>query len=190
MATHSSILAWKIPRSEEPGGVQTMGLQRDMTERQSAAQWMLSFRSAFSLSSFTLIKRLFRSSSLYAIRISSAYPRLLIFLLILVYDSSSPVFCMMYSEYKLNKQGNNIQPCCFQSLSYVQLFTTHGLQKTRLPCPAPFPKVCSNSFPLSQWWHQILTSSITLFSCHQSFPALEYFPMSQLFALGDQSIGA
>ena len=28
MATHSSILAWKIPRTEEPGGLQFMGLQR------------------------------------------------------------------------------------------------------------------------------------------------------------------
>ena len=27
-ATHSSILAWKIPWSEEPGGLQSMGLQR------------------------------------------------------------------------------------------------------------------------------------------------------------------
>ena len=25
MATHSSILAWRIPRTEEPGGLQTMG---------------------------------------------------------------------------------------------------------------------------------------------------------------------
>ena len=28
MATHYSILAWKIPWTEEPGGLQTMGLQR------------------------------------------------------------------------------------------------------------------------------------------------------------------
>jgi len=27
MATHSSILAWKIPRTEEPGGLQSMGTQ-------------------------------------------------------------------------------------------------------------------------------------------------------------------
>ena len=27
MATHSSILVWKIPRTEEPGGPQPMGLQ-------------------------------------------------------------------------------------------------------------------------------------------------------------------
>ena len=33
MATHSSILAWKIPWMEEPGGLQSMGSQRsDMTE--------------------------------------------------------------------------------------------------------------------------------------------------------------
>ena len=28
MATHSSILAWRIPWTEEPGGIQSMGLQR------------------------------------------------------------------------------------------------------------------------------------------------------------------
>ena len=28
MATHSNILAWRIPRTEEPGGLQPMGLQR------------------------------------------------------------------------------------------------------------------------------------------------------------------
>ena len=28
MATHSNILAWKIPWIEEPGGLQSMGLQR------------------------------------------------------------------------------------------------------------------------------------------------------------------
>ena len=43
--------------------------------------WMLSFKPTFSLSSFTLIKRLFISSSFYAIRVvSSAYLRLFIFL--------------------------------------------------------------------------------------------------------------
>ena len=28
MAIHSSILAWKVPRTEEPGGLQSMGSQR------------------------------------------------------------------------------------------------------------------------------------------------------------------
>src|SRR5574341_606737 len=70
---------------------------------------MLSFKPTFSLSTFTFIKRLLSSSSLSAIRVvSSAYLRLLIFLpaiLIPTCVSSSPAFLMMYSAYKLNKQG-------------------------------------------------------------------------------------
>ena len=31
MATHSSTLAWKIPWTEEPGGLQSMGLQNSWT---------------------------------------------------------------------------------------------------------------------------------------------------------------
>ena len=33
MATHSTILAWRIPRTEEPGGLQSMGSQRVRHER-------------------------------------------------------------------------------------------------------------------------------------------------------------
>ena len=76
--------------------------------------WMLSFKPTFSLSSFTFIKRFFSPSSLSATSVaSSAYLRLLIFLsaiLIPAYAFSSPAFLMMYSAYKLNKQGDNIQP--------------------------------------------------------------------------------
>ena len=72
--------------------------------------WALSqlFHSPLSL------KGPFSSSSLSAIRVvSSAYLRLLIFLpaiLIPACASSSPGFLMMYSAFKLNKQGDNIQP--------------------------------------------------------------------------------
>ena len=76
--------------------------------------WMLSCKPAISLSSFTFINRLFSSSLLSAIRVVSfAYLRLLIFLLAILippYASSSPAFLMMYSAYKLHKQGDNIQP--------------------------------------------------------------------------------
>ena len=75
---------------------------------------MLSFRPTFSLSSFTFIKRLLSYSLLSAIKVvSSAYLRLLIFLpanLIPACASSSSAFLMMYSPYKLHKQGDNIQP--------------------------------------------------------------------------------
>ena len=68
----------------------------------------------YSKYSFTYIKRLFSSSSLSTIRVvSSVYLKLLILLLAILIPactSSSPAFLMMYSAYKLNKQGDNIQP--------------------------------------------------------------------------------
>ena len=92
--------------------------------------WMLSFKPAFSLSYFTFIKRVFRSSSLSAIRVvSSTYLRLLIFLpsiLIPACASSSPAFLRMYSACKLNKQGDNIQPWCTPFLICNQFI---------VPCP-------------------------------------------------------
>jgi len=75
---------------------------------------MLSFKPAFSVSSFSFIKKLFSSSLLSAIRVvSSEYLRILVFfpaILIPACVSSSLEFHMMYSAYKLNKQGDSIQP--------------------------------------------------------------------------------
>ena len=77
---------------------------------------IFSFKLAFSFSSFTFIKRLFISSPISAVRVvSSAYLSLLMFfppVLIVAYKSSIPAFLMMCSVYKLNKQGDNKQPCC------------------------------------------------------------------------------
>ena len=102
--------------------------------------WMLSFKPAFQLSSFTFIKRIFSSSSLSAIRVvSSAYVKLLVFLpaiLIPACVSSSLAFHMMYSACKLSRVTvysldilfPNFEPvgcslssynCCF--LTYIQI---------------------------------------------------------------------
>ena len=93
--------------------------------------WMLSFKPTFPLSSFAFIKRIFNSSSFSTISVVlSAYLRLLIFLpatLILACASSSPVFLMMYSAYKLNKQGDNIHPWHTPFLIWNQ---------SLVPCPA------------------------------------------------------
>ena len=68
---------------------------------------------------------------------------------------------------------------------------SHGRQHTRPPCPSPSAKVCPSLCPLHQWCHPAISSSDTLFSfCSRSFPASRAFPMSQLFASGDQNIGA
>ena len=75
--------------------------------------WMLSFKPTFSLYSFTFIKKLFSPSSISVLRmVSSTYLKLLVFLLEILIPacaSSSPVFLMMSSAYKLNKCGDNIQ---------------------------------------------------------------------------------
>ena len=65
----------------------------------------------------------------------------------------------------------------------------HELQHARPPCPSPTPRVHPNSCPLSRWCNPGISSSVIPFSsCPQSLPASEYFPMSQLFAQGGQSI--
>ena len=66
----------------------------------------------------------------------------------------------------------------------------HGLQHSRLPCPLLSPRVCSNSCQLSRWSCPTILSSVTLFSCLQSFPASGSFPKSQVSAWLGQSIRA
>ena len=69
--------------------------------------WMLSFKLAFSLSSFTFIKKLLNSSISAMKVVSSAYLRLFIFLLAILIPigaSSSLAFRVMYFACKLNKQ--------------------------------------------------------------------------------------
>ena len=74
-------------------------------------------------------------------------------------------------------------------LRRVWLFATPW--HARLPCPSPTPGAYSNSCPLSWWCHPTISSSvISLSSCLQSFPASGFFPMSQFFTSGGQSIGA
>ena len=65
----------------------------------------------------------------------------------------------------------------------------HESQHARPLCPSPTPRACSNSCPLCRWCHPTISSSVIHFSSHlQSFPASGFFPMSQLFPSGGQSI--
>ena len=68
---------------------------------------------------------------------------------------------------------------------------SHGLQQARPPCPSPAPGVYSNSCPSHLWCHPIISYSVVPFSSSlQYFPASGSFQISQLFALGGQSIGS
>ena len=103
-----------------------------------------------------------------------------------------PLFTEMASEIlvpkeKLKRRLEVELSCC----SVNQLWLTHGLQHTSLPCPLLSPRVCSNSCPLSWWCHPTISSSVTPFSsCSRSFPTSGSFLMSWLFPSGGQNIGA
>ena len=62
---------------------------------------------------------------------------------------------------------NLFPPHCFQSLNLLQLSTPWKLQHTRLSCPSPSPRVCSNTCPLSQWCYLTISSSV--------FPSIRVF---------------
>ena len=77
-----------------------------------------------------------------------------------------------------------------QSLSRVWLFATPWIAACQASCPSPTPGVHSDPHPSSRWCHPAISSSVVPFSsCPQSLPVSESFPMSQLFAWGDQSTG-
>ena len=66
----------------------------------------------------------------------------------------------------------------------------HGLQHTRLICPSPTPRACSNSRPLSRWCPNRLILCCPFSSSLQSFPASRSFQMSQFFESGGWSIAS
>ena len=74
-----------------------------------------------------------------------------------------------------------------QSCLTLQL---HGLQYARPPCLSLIPGAYSKSYPLHQWCHSTISSSVVPFSSNlQSFPASGSFPVSQFFTSDGQSIG-
>ena len=87
-------------------------------------------------------------------------------------------------------EGKTLTDSLFRSLplqfsSVTQSCLTlwpHGLQYARLPCSSPSPRACSNSCPVSQWYHPIILSSVIPFSsCLQS---LRLFRVSILNFVG------
>ena len=83
--------------------------------------------------------------------------------------------------------GSSVQFSCSVMSDFLQ---PHESRYARPPCPSPTPRVHPNPCPLSSWYHPTITSSVIPFSsCPKSFPASGSFPMSQVFASGNQSIG-
>ena len=153
MVIHSSVLAWKIPWTEEPGGLQSMGSQ---SSAQLSSQHV--GHSTFSFSSQPRVE----------------------FHIISLFGTVSVLFCYHHSctsfgvDYELIFLRHIPSSWNVDSLAFIftgcccSLFSLwvgsdslwlHGLQHARLPCSLPSPRVCSNSCPLSQGCHPTISSS-------------------------------
>ena len=76
-------------------------------------------------------------------------------------------------EHPCTSPGWRVTACCCSVTQSCPTLLPHGLQHSRLPCPSPSCRTCSNSCPLSRWCHPTISSSVVHFSsCLQSFPAL------------------
>ena len=63
-----------------------------------------------------------------------------------------------------------------RSIIWIWFFATRWTAAFWLPCPSLSPRVCSNSYPLSQWCHPTILSSVAPFSsCSQIFPSIRVF---------------
>ena len=102
-----------------------------------------------------------------------------------------------YNSSKLNSKKSVNSGICpmFSSVQFIcsvvsKSLQPHGLQHTRLPCPSPTPRACSNLCPSSQWCHpNTLSTAVPFASCLQSFPASGSF-LIQFFESGGQTSGA
>ena len=91
------------------------------------------------------------------------------------------------SKWFLSVQFSSVQ---FSHSVVSNSLQPHGLQHSRPRCPSPTPRVYSNWYPLTWWYHPTISSSVIPFSSRlQPFPAWGSFPMSLFFASCGQSIG-
>ena len=200
MAPHSSTLAWKIPWMEDPGRLQSMGWRRvrhdwaislslftfmhwrrkrqptpvllpgesgdGVTQSRTRLKWLSSSSNVAQHKTNKQTKWEYGQSTNHHDQVCCRHGCLL---------TSSLCYTVSYrpsvSQFSRSIMPNSLWP--------------HGLQHTRLPCPPPTPRACSNSCPLSWWCHPTISSSAIPFSCLWSFPASgSHFLMSQLFTSG------
>ena len=90
----------------------------------------------------------------------------------------------------ISRKHKGFCSCSFSQFC-LTLWDPHGLQHTRLSCPSPSPRACSNSCQLGRWCYPTISLPVISFSsCLRSFPSSGSFPMSQFFISCGESIGA
>ena len=159
MATHSSVLAWRIPGAEEPGGLPSMGSHRvghdwsDLTAA-AAAEWYEIFLYSVLISSMDHLGCYWIATMNLCLSIMAAW--------------RTGIEESLYVNILTSRSGQFSRSVVSSSLEH------HGLQQARPSCPWPTPGVYSNSCPLSSWCHPTISSSVVPFSCPH-FPCIRVF---------------
>ena len=172
MATHSSVLAWRIPGTGEPGELPSVGLHGVGTrlERLSSSSSsrdclctvfcifnvLLEFYFNFFFWSGNQLLNFFDQFSLK------------------IFQSTN--FCLhlinsflLFSSQLLGLTTQLTWQYVFPSVQFSRSVMSdslrpYGLQHARLPCPSPTSWACSNSCPSSWWCHPTISSSVIPFS--------------------------
>ena len=197
MATHFSILAWRIPaRTEEPDGLQSMGSQRvDVTEQLTLRCMVLAWRSACATNNLS-------PSGAWSSHFQGGESRLAVGREPqLLTKWKAPWSCL--TEWSQRKQDGSCRFSWPNFLSFrasyissIQLLSHFQLFATPWTATHQASLSITNSCSLLKLMsiksvmpsnHLILV--VPTSSCLQSFPASGSFHVSQFFALGGQSIG-
>ena len=169
MATHSSILAWRIPWTEDLGGLQFLGLQR---------VWQYWATEFFTRCNATTLK-CYNHGNWEEIGLHIQIFTLYLFV----------PMCLQTGTCWINLQGipsgrqhqsevirEEVVSCrtlgfrsyipfsSVQLLSHVQLFATPWIAACQATCPSPTPGVHSNPCPSCRWCHPAISSSVVPFS--------------------------
>ena len=125
MATHSSILAWIVPWAEEPGGLQSMGLQRITDDWAQEERKFRSVPSLHLLSVSSTVFAMFLLNRIYCLQIEFVLCHFLIAMRQLVLQVLNP---------KLRYSNLNKCVCVSHSVMSDSLWP-HKRQPARLLCP-------------------------------------------------------
>ena len=200
MAPHSTILAWKIPWTEEPG--------RATVHRVTKSRTQLSMLAYGSTSSFSWTRHKIIFSGMKLIYFISkceeaktvastdaSHARSNLF--IKLASNSGQIKCRerkpeqswanltsgqdaawhkwhakMWDSSYCNDDSQVLFSVQFSSSVVSNSLQPNGPQHARLPCPSPTPGAHSHSCPLTRWCRPTVSSSVIPFSsCLQSFPA-------------------
>ena len=170
MGTHSSIFAWEIPWTEEPGGLQSMGSQR--VGHNWATSPYIKLNNTFMFNEGHLLNTSYENWVF--IRLKSTLRTL-----------KSALFSVAYLFFTDSVRFSSVQ-----SLSHVRLFATSWITARQASLSITNSRSSLNSLPLNRWCHPAISSSVVPFSsCPQPLPTSGSFPVSHFFTWGGQSIG-